>query len=177
MTERRWPSCRGWRVGRCDRCVTGHEQQCPDALGHAYGISLDGGLADEVWVDPGCAKVLPRHPPPRDMPAWSSPWRWRCTESIVPGCRSGVTGPGRRGGADRALHHRRRRAVGADVDVLARHPARSHAGGATRSGDVDRGPTTTPCSTPPAPRVQSTKPSSGCAPVAPSASSPVSGSR
>ena len=29
------------------------------ALGAMYGVSLDGGLADEVWVDPACAKVLP----------------------------------------------------------------------------------------------------------------------
>ncbi len=45
--------------GHCERCLAGHDQQCASALGAMYGVSLDGGLADEVWVDPGCAKVLP----------------------------------------------------------------------------------------------------------------------
>lgn len=47
------------RCGRCPRCLAGEEQQCSAALGMTYGISLDGGLADEVWVDDSCAKVLP----------------------------------------------------------------------------------------------------------------------
>ena len=45
--------------GNCEVCSAGNEQQCPHALGSMYGITLDGGLADEVWVDPGCAKVIP----------------------------------------------------------------------------------------------------------------------
>ena len=45
--------------GHCDRCAAGDEQQCADAFGTLYGISRDGGLADEVWVDPRCAKVIP----------------------------------------------------------------------------------------------------------------------
>ncbi len=44
--------------GTCDRCAAGNEQQCADALSTAYGVSRDGGLADEVWVDPRCAKVI-----------------------------------------------------------------------------------------------------------------------
>jgi len=38
--------------GSCDRCLEGNEQQCVAALGAMYGVTLDGGMADEVWVDP-----------------------------------------------------------------------------------------------------------------------------
>jgi threonine dehydrogenase-like Zn-dependent dehydrogenase len=45
--------------GTCDRCLGGAAQQCRNALGAMYGVSLDGGLADEAWVDPTCAVPLP----------------------------------------------------------------------------------------------------------------------
>ena len=45
--------------GTCDRCRAGAEQQCRDVLGRMYGVSLDGGLADETWVHPSCAIPLP----------------------------------------------------------------------------------------------------------------------
>ena len=45
--------------GTCDRCLAGATQQCRNALGNMYGVSLDGGLADEVWVHPSCAVRLP----------------------------------------------------------------------------------------------------------------------
>jgi threonine dehydrogenase-like Zn-dependent dehydrogenase len=45
--------------GSCQRCLAGHEQQCATALGAMYGISLDGGLADEIWVEPRNALPLP----------------------------------------------------------------------------------------------------------------------
>lgn len=44
--------------GTCDRCLAGDDQQCPEALGAMYGVSRHGGLADEVWVDERCAKVV-----------------------------------------------------------------------------------------------------------------------
>ncbi len=47
------------RCGNCDRCLAGAQQQCRNALGSSYGVTLDGGLADEVWVDPSCAVPLP----------------------------------------------------------------------------------------------------------------------
>ena len=47
------------RCGTCDRCLAGAEQQCRNVLGSMYGVSLDGGLADEVWVHPSCAVPLP----------------------------------------------------------------------------------------------------------------------
>ncbi len=45
--------------GTCDRCLEGNEQQCGTSLGAMYGITLDGGLAEEVWVDPRNAVPLP----------------------------------------------------------------------------------------------------------------------
>jgi len=47
------------RCGTCDRCLAGEEQQCVASLGSMYGVSRDGGLADEAWVDPACARPLP----------------------------------------------------------------------------------------------------------------------
>lgn len=47
------------RCGTCRQCLAGDEQQCRSALGAMYGISRDGGLADEAWVDASCAKPLP----------------------------------------------------------------------------------------------------------------------
>lgn len=44
--------------GTCDRCLAGDDQQCSEALGTMYGVSRHGGLADEVWVDARCAKVV-----------------------------------------------------------------------------------------------------------------------
>jgi len=45
--------------GTCDRCQAGEDAQCRAALGAMYGVSLDGGLADEAWVHPACAVPLP----------------------------------------------------------------------------------------------------------------------
>ena len=48
------------RCGRCPRCLAGEPQQCTAVLQSMYGTTLDGGLADEAWVDPTCAVPLPR---------------------------------------------------------------------------------------------------------------------
>lgn len=113
--------------GTCDRCLTGHEQQCPHALGSMYGITLDGGLADAVWVDPGCAKVIPA----------SISLEHAClVEPIVvalhginragvePRSRVLVVGAGPIGLCTIAAA----RAVGANVDVMAHHANRTQAG-------------------------------------------------
>jgi threonine dehydrogenase-like Zn-dependent dehydrogenase len=47
------------RCGRCSRCRAGEAQQCTAVLETMYGTSLDGGLADHVWIDPTCAVPLP----------------------------------------------------------------------------------------------------------------------
>ncbi len=45
--------------GHCPRCLAGDGQQCADALGSLYGVSLDGGLAEAAFVDERCARPLP----------------------------------------------------------------------------------------------------------------------
>jgi threonine dehydrogenase-like Zn-dependent dehydrogenase len=45
--------------GACERCRAGAPQQCRNTLAAMYGVTLDGGLADETWVDPACARPLP----------------------------------------------------------------------------------------------------------------------
>lgn len=45
------------RCGTCDRCVAGDTHLCHTAL--TIGISVDGGMADEVIVGPECVVPLP----------------------------------------------------------------------------------------------------------------------
>ncbi len=45
--------------GHCDRCRSGQDQQCPRAFDSMYGVTKDGGMADEVWVDASCPRVVP----------------------------------------------------------------------------------------------------------------------
>ncbi len=47
------------RCGWCARCQAGEPQQCTSVLGAMYGTTLDGGLADQVWVDAACVVPLP----------------------------------------------------------------------------------------------------------------------
>jgi threonine dehydrogenase-like Zn-dependent dehydrogenase len=113
--------------GQCDCCLAGEEQQCAASLGSMYGISLDGGLADEVWVDPGCTKVIPP----------SIPLEHACLvepiavalhgihrAGVLAGARVLVVGAGTIGLCTIAAA----RALGAHVDVLARHQRRIEAG-------------------------------------------------
>lgn len=45
--------------GTCDRCVAGEVSQCRTGPAQVYGIGRDGGMADEIVVDPGCVVPLP----------------------------------------------------------------------------------------------------------------------
>ena len=45
------------RCGACDRCLAGDTHLCHTAL--TIGISVDGGMADEVLVGPECVVALP----------------------------------------------------------------------------------------------------------------------
>src|SRR5438105_11480023 len=45
--------------GACDLCQEGRSELCRTLLERMYGISLDGGLADRVIVDPSCVVPLP----------------------------------------------------------------------------------------------------------------------
>lgn len=125
--------------GTCDRCLEGNDQQCTESVGGMYGVSLDGGLADEVWVDPSCAKVLPSE----DLLEFGN-----LVEPIAvavhginranvgPGGRALVIGAGPIGLCTIAAL----RAQGTDVDVIAHHEARLAAAeriGASVAAGVD----------------------------------------
>jgi threonine dehydrogenase-like Zn-dependent dehydrogenase len=45
--------------GECDRCRAGETQLCRTGLSRMHGVSVDGGLADEVIVDRSCLVPLP----------------------------------------------------------------------------------------------------------------------
>jgi threonine dehydrogenase-like Zn-dependent dehydrogenase len=113
--------------GSCDRCVAGHEQQCPHALGSMYGITLDGGLADEVWVDPGCAKVIPATIPLEHaclVEPLAVAMHGINRAGVTSGSRVLVVGAGPIGLCTIAAA----RWIGADVDVLAHRANRTQAG-------------------------------------------------
>ncbi len=113
--------------GVCDRCSSGNDQQCPQALATTYGVSRDGGLADEVWVDPRCAKVLD------DPHSFGSAnlvepiavaLHGINRSGLVPGARALVIGAGPIGLCAIAVARR----LGATVDLVARRPNRLEAG-------------------------------------------------
>lgn len=119
--------------GECDRCRAGQDQQCAEVLGAMYGVSLDGGLADEAWVDPTCAKVVPP----------SLPLEQACLveplavalhgvhrAGVQPGARVLVIGAGPIGLCIVAAI----RSLGADVDLAARHERRIEAGARLGAG-------------------------------------------
>jgi threonine dehydrogenase-like Zn-dependent dehydrogenase len=45
--------------GACDRCLAGETQLCRHGASRLHGVSVDGGLADEVIVDRRCLIALP----------------------------------------------------------------------------------------------------------------------
>ena len=45
--------------GACDRCRAGDTHLCRTGLSRLHGVSIDGGLADEVIVDRSCLVPLP----------------------------------------------------------------------------------------------------------------------
>ena len=113
--------------GTCVPCQTGNEQQCPSALATAYGISVDGGMADEAWVDPSCVHVLPPNLPLADgclVEPLAVALHGVHRAGVLAGTRVLVIGGGPIGLCAVAAA----RAIGAEVDVLARHPVRSNAG-------------------------------------------------
>ena len=49
--------------GVCDQCLDGQTARCRVWLERFHGVSIDGGLADEVIVDRACLAVLPPEVP------------------------------------------------------------------------------------------------------------------
>jgi threonine dehydrogenase-like Zn-dependent dehydrogenase len=113
--------------GHCARCLAGEEQVCAEALGATYGVSRDGGLADEVWVDPRCAKVV-EHPAAFDHAHLVEPVAVALhgvhRSGLGAGSHTLVIGAGPIGLCAVAVA----RWLGATVDLLAHRPNRIEAG-------------------------------------------------
>lgn len=113
--------------GTCDICATGPSHLCRTILRRMYGISLDGGLAEEVIVDP--VAVLPL---PETVPVASAALVEPLAVAVHGinkldlqlGQRVLVIGGGSIGlTAVAVLRHR-----GIEVDLVARHQAQREAG-------------------------------------------------
>ena len=113
--------------GTCDRCLAGEDQQCRTSLSAMYGVSLDGGLADEAWVQPQCAVPLPEgvavgHANLVEPLGVSLHGAHRA--GVVDGMRVAVLGAGPIGLCSIAVA----RFLGAEVDLEARRQNRTAAG-------------------------------------------------
>jgi threonine dehydrogenase-like Zn-dependent dehydrogenase len=119
--------------GRCEPCRSGHEQLCGQAFGGLYGMSLDGGMADEVWVDPRCTRVVPEAVPVEDaclVEPLAVALHGVDRAGVEPGMRVLVIGAGPIGLCAIAVARHR----GATVDVSARHQNRLSAGARLGAG-------------------------------------------
>ncbi len=113
--------------GTCARCLAGQEQQCPQALGALYGVTLDGGLADEIWVDPRNATPLDPGLPLEQanlVEPLAVALHGAHRAGVVDGARVLVIGAGPIGLCSIAAA----RSLGATVDLQARRPRRIEAG-------------------------------------------------
>ncbi len=123
------------RCGRCSRCLAGEPQQCTAVLESLYGTSLDGGLADEVWVDPTCAVPLP---PTLDLSTaclvepLAVALHGAHRAGVVPGARVLVIGGGPIGLCAVAVAQE----LGAPVDAKAHRPERQHAAERLGAGGI-----------------------------------------
>jgi threonine dehydrogenase-like Zn-dependent dehydrogenase len=113
--------------GTCDQCATGQHQRCRSGPEVFYGIGADGGLCDEMLVPIGSLHPLPPELPVADA-CLAEP-----TAVALHGLRVAGVGPGQRvavigGGSIGLLAVAGASAAGADVDLVARHPAQIEAG-------------------------------------------------
>jgi threonine dehydrogenase-like Zn-dependent dehydrogenase len=113
--------------GECDRCLAGETQLCRVGADRLHGVSVDGGLADEVIVDRGCLVPLPGGVDPT-VAALVEPLAVGVHAigrvEAEPGDRILVIGGGTIGLTAVAAA----RARGFDVDLVARHPHQRAAG-------------------------------------------------
>ena len=107
--------------GTCDRCRAGETQLCRHGASRLHGVSVDGGLADEVVVDRRCVVPLPRGVDP-SIGALVEPLAVGTHAAgrvdVAPGERALVIGGGSIGLTTVAALTAR----GLDVDLVARHP-------------------------------------------------------
>jgi threonine dehydrogenase-like Zn-dependent dehydrogenase len=112
--------------GTCPACTSGRAHLCAAALGRFHGVSIDGGLADEVGVDPACVVTLPPDLDPADA-ALAEPVAVAVHGirrfGVTAGKRTLVIGAGPIGLCAIAAAL----AAGADVDVVAHRDVRQQA--------------------------------------------------
>jgi threonine dehydrogenase-like Zn-dependent dehydrogenase len=124
--------------GRCDRCLAGELQQCRTGTSTLYGVSLDGGMADRILVDPRCLIPLPAGLTPADAclvePIACSVHAFR-RAGVAATDRVAVVGAGSIGLGAAAVAAWR----GCPVDVAARHPAQRAAAEAIGAGLTPEG--------------------------------------
>jgi len=113
--------------GTCDQCATGNYQRCRSGIEVFYGMGADGGMCDEMLVPIGSLHPLPPELPVADA-CLAEP-----TAVALHGVRVAGVGPGQRvavigGGSIGLLAVAGASAAGADVDLVARHPAQIEAG-------------------------------------------------
>ena len=125
--------------GTCDRCLAGEVQQCREQ--GLYGLVHDGGMADRILVDPKCVLPLPDGLPVADaclVEPVAVSVHAVATAGVESGHRVLVVGAGTIGLTAVAAA----RALGADVDLSARHDHQRVAGerlgaGVDPSGEYD----------------------------------------
>lgn len=119
--------------GSCDQCAAGREQLCRTLTQRIYGVSLDGGLADETYVEERCVLPLPAGLDVADG-ALVEPLAVALhaihQAGAAPGQRVLVVGGGSIGLASVAAA----RYLGLDVDLEARHAAQRERGAALGAG-------------------------------------------
>jgi threonine dehydrogenase-like Zn-dependent dehydrogenase len=113
--------------GECDRCRAGDTHLCRTGMSRLHGVSVDGGLADEVIVDRSCLVPLPEAIGP-DIGALVEPLAVAGHAlqrvQLEPGNRVLVIGGGSIGLSILAVA----RARGIDVDLSARYRHQHEAG-------------------------------------------------
>lgn len=113
--------------GTCDQCAMGNHQRCRAGPEVFYGIGADGGLCDEVLVPSRCLHPLPPGLPVADAclvePTAVALHGLRLA-GVQAGQRVAVVG----GGSIGLLAVAGALGAGADVDLVARHPAQIDAG-------------------------------------------------
>ncbi|UDY35831.1 zinc-dependent alcohol dehydrogenase [Dermatobacter hominis] len=111
----------------CDCCLRGDPHLCREILSRTHGVSIDGGLADEVWVDPRAVIALPGGVRLGDaglVEPLAVAVHGIDIAEVSPGMRVLVIGAGSIGLCAVAAGA----VTGADVDLAARYPHQIEAG-------------------------------------------------
>ncbi|WP_322756809.1 zinc-dependent alcohol dehydrogenase, partial [Frankia sp. Cas3] len=124
--------------GRCASCQGGQTHLCQHAISRMYGVSRDGGMADEVVVDPASLVPLPAGVDLRTA-ALVEP-----IAVVVHGLHRAPIAAGQRllvvgGGTIGLVTVAVARAWGVEVDLLARHASQIQAGEALGAGSPPSG--------------------------------------